>query len=72
MEKEKIDRINFLAKKQKSEGLTNEEKEEQFCLRKEYIEAYKQSLTSQLDNLYILEADGTERRLRKKSETPLN
>lgn len=41
MEQKKIDRINELAKKAKSEGLTQTEKEEQAILRSEYIEAYK-------------------------------
>ena len=30
-----------------------------FALRKEYIEAYKRSLVSQLENLYFVEPDGT-------------
>ena len=59
MEQKKIDRINELAKKQKSEGLSEEEKAEQAVLRKEYIEAYKRSLVSQLENLYFVETDGT-------------
>ena len=62
MEKKKIDRINYMAKKQKSEGLTEEEKAEQQALRREYIEAYKQSLISQLENLTIIEPDGTKRK----------
>ncbi|HAQ28428.1 MAG TPA: hypothetical protein DCQ76_01430, partial [Ruminococcaceae bacterium] len=37
MEQNKIDRINFLAKKQKGEGLSPDEKEEQAILRREYI-----------------------------------
>ena len=73
MTKEKIDRINFLARKQKAEGLTAEEKAEQLKLRGEYINAYKQSLIAQLENTYILEPDGTKRKVRRKeSETPLN
>ena len=72
MTEEKIKRINELARKQKSEGLTEEEKAEQFKLRREYIDAYKQSLISQLENTYILEPDGTKRKVGRKNEAPLN
>ncbi|MBP3627220.1 MAG: DUF896 domain-containing protein [Clostridia bacterium] len=66
MTQEKIDRINELARKQKSEGLTEEEKQEQAILRREYIDSYKRSLVSQLENTYILEPDGTKRKVTKK------
>lgn len=66
MEQSKIDRINELARKQKAEGLTPEEKEEQAQLRREYIEGYKRSLMSQLDNMYILEPDGTKKKVTPK------
>ena len=73
MTKEQIARINELAKKQKAEGLTAEEKAEQLKLRGEYINAYKQSLISQLENTYILEPDGTKRKVRRKDDAaPLN
>lgn len=63
-----IDRINELAKKAKSpEGLTPEEITERDALRKEYIAAWKQSLTSQLDNTYIQYPDGSKKKLSKKS-----
>lgn len=68
MEQKKIDRINELAKKQKSSGLTPEEKEEQAVLRKEYIEAYKRSLLSQLDNMYFIEPDGTKTKVIPKDK----
>ena len=58
MTKEKIDRINELARKKKSVGLTEAELEEQALLRREYIESYKQSLVAQLENTYIVEPDG--------------
>ena len=62
-----IDRINELAKKAKSpEGLTPEELSERDALRKEYIAAWKQSLTSQLDNTYIQYPDGSRKKLSKK------
>ncbi len=73
MTKEQIARINDLAKKQKAEGLTAEEKAEQLKLRGEYINAYKQSLIAQLENTYILEPDGTKRKVRRKDDAaPLN
>ena len=72
MNEEKIKRINELARKQKSEGLTDEEKAEQYKLRREYIEAYKRSLISQLENTYIVEPDGTKRKVRRKNENTLN
>lgn len=72
MTQEKIDRINQLARKQKAEGLTEEEKQEQYVLRREYIESYKRSLISQLENTYIVEPDGTKRKVKSKDETPLN
>jgi len=67
MEQSKLDRINALAKKAKSpEGLTPEETAERDVLRREYIDAYKRSLTAQLDNTYIQYPDGTRRKLEKK------
>ena len=73
MTKEQIARINELARKQKAEGLTEEEKAEQLTLRGEYINAYKQSLIAQLENTYILEPDGTKRKVRRKDDAaPLN
>lgn len=66
MEDKKIQRINALAKKAKAEGLTEAEKAERDMLRKEYIEAYRASLRSQLENTYLVDPDGSEHKLRKK------
>lgn len=66
MEQKKIDRINELAKKAKSEGLTQTEKEEQAILRSEYIEAYKKSLVSALENTYIVDEKGNKTKIEKK------
>lgn len=68
MTQEKIDRINALARKQRAEGLTDEERREQFRLRREYIEAIKNSLTAQLESTVIVEPDGTERRVKRRDE----
>lgn len=66
MEQEKIDRINDLAKKSKTETLTSEEHDEQKLLREEYIAAFKLSLTGQLDNIYIIDEDGNKHKLKKR------
>lgn len=54
-----LDRINELARKQKAEGLTPEEIAEQVKLRAEFIAAFRKNLKSQLDNIDVLEPDGT-------------
>jgi uncharacterized protein YnzC (UPF0291/DUF896 family) len=66
MEKEKIDRINFLAKKSKAEGLTEEEKIEQKALREEYIAGFRANLRGILDNTYIQNPDGTKTKVESK------
>ena len=53
MDNIKIDRINALAHKQKSVGLTEEEKVEQAKLRREYLDAVKGSLRAHLNNIDI-------------------
>lgn len=58
MEQSKIDRINALAKKSKTEGLTPAEAEEQKVLRAEYVAAFRASLTAQLENTVIVDKDG--------------
>ena len=64
---EVIARINVLAKKAKTEGLTEEETAERDKLRRIYIDSVKLSLTSQLDNTYIVQPDGTKNKLNKKN-----
>ena len=67
MLEEKIKRINELAKKSKtSEGLTDEEKEEQQQLRKEYIAEWRQGVVQVLDNTYIMDEHGNKHKLEKK------
>ena len=67
MEQSKIDRINQLARKAKTpEGLTAEETSERDALRREYVDAFKASLTAQLDNTVIQYPDGTRKKLKRK------
>lgn len=58
MEKSKIERINYLARKSKSEGLTDAEKAEQRALRDEYREGFRRNLNIQLDNTYCIDEYG--------------
>ena len=52
MDDKKIERINFLARKSRTEGLTDEEKKEQEALRNEYRQGIRANL---LDNLSRIE-----------------
>jgi uncharacterized protein YnzC (UPF0291/DUF896 family) len=52
-----IKRINELARKAKTDGLTDEEVEERNELRKRYINAFKTNLRSQLDNIRFVDED---------------
>lgn len=68
MTDEKIARINALAKKAKTEGLTDEEKAEQKELRAKYVAGFRQSLKSQLDNTVVINPDGTSYKLHQKED----
>lgn len=63
---EQIDRINFLARKARAEGLTEEEAIEQKALRAEYVAAFRQSLECQLESTVIVRPDGTKERITRK------
>ena len=69
MEQKKIDRINELARKSKTaEGLTEAEKAEQAELRREYLESWRLGVQQTLDNTYIVDDKGNERKLQKKPD----
>ena len=59
MDQRELDRINELARKSKSVGLTDQEKEEQTRLRRLYIESVRKNLRAQLDVIDVRENDGT-------------
>lgn len=65
MEKEKLNRINELARKSKEAELTEEEKSEQAALRQEYINEIRLSFGAMLDNTVIQYPDGTRKPLKK-------
>ena len=66
MTPEAIQRINELARKAKAQGLTPEEAQEQKRLRQEYLDSVRKNLVSQLENMSILEPDGTKKKVQKK------
>ena len=68
MTEERIARLNELARKKKTIGLTEEEKQEQAMLRQEYLAAIRASLEVQLDNVYYVDENGKEQKLKKKEE----
>jgi uncharacterized protein YnzC (UPF0291/DUF896 family) len=53
MEQSKIERINYLAKKKKTVGLTKEEQAEQNSLRGEYLSAIRENFKATLDSIEI-------------------
>lgn len=65
LDQKKIDRINELARKSKSEGLTEAEKAEQTELRNEYRRSVTGNLAAQLNNTYIMTPDGKKRKIGK-------
>ena len=67
MDQKQIDRINELAHKAKTVGLTPEEDAERAQLRRLYLDAVKRNLTAQLDNTWIVDEQGNKRQLEKKS-----
>ncbi len=66
MTEELLQRINFLAKKSKAEGLTETEKEEQAALRAQYIKAFRQGMENTLSGVYVMDKDGNKKKLEKK------
>ena len=68
MDHKKIDRINELARKAKTEGLTEQETAERALLRREYIDSVVGSLKGQLDNTYVVDEKGNKQKLKKKGE----
>lgn len=57
---EKLKRINELAKKQKTVGLTQEEKKEQQALREEYLQRFKEAFSKQLKNVRVFDPYGND------------
>ncbi len=72
--KDLIPRINELANKDKSEGLTAEEKKEQKELRDRYIQAFRGNLENTLMGIKVVDGEGkdvTPEKLKKKQNSRL-
>ncbi len=65
MDQDKIARINFLARKNKSEGLTEAELRERDALRKEYLNAIRENFKRTLDNIEFVDGSGAHRARKK-------
>ncbi|OZI11454.1 DUF896 domain-containing protein [Bacillus sp. FJAT-42315] len=57
---EKIARINELSKKSKSQGLTDDEKQEQMNLRQEYLKAFRSSMKNTVETVRVFDPEGNE------------
>lgn len=68
MTDDKLNRINELAHLSKERALTEEEKEEQALLRKEYIAEWRRGAEQVLENVYLVDEKGTRRKLPKKKK----
>lgn len=68
MTEELIKRINYLAKKSKNEGLSEEEKSEQQALRAQYIQEFRQGVKNTLNNVYIVDENGEEKKLKRNGK----
>ena len=68
MTKEQVARINELARKKKTAGLTESELKEQAELRAQYLKDFREGFRQQLDNNYIQYEDGTKVKLQQKQK----
>lgn len=62
----RIARINELYHKSQAKGLTPEEKEEQACLSAEYVADIRANLRGQLNNIDVVNNDGSIENLGEK------
>ena len=68
MEHEKIERINELARKKKTVGLTAAEQEEQAELRAQYLREFRANMEATLQAVRVEQPDGSYKPLVKKEK----
>lgn len=60
LDKEQLDRINELVRKDREEGLTEEEKQEQKDLREQYIKAFRSGMRTHIEGMKVVDPDGND------------
>lgn len=60
LDENKMKRINELAQKKKTAGLTEEEGKEQTLLRKEYLQSFRQSFKKTIENTTVIDPEGND------------
>lgn len=60
LSQDKLDRINDLARKQRADGLTEDEKKEQDELRQQYIKAFRSSMRNSIEGMKIVDEEGND------------
>ena len=58
LDSKKIERINELARKKKTVGLTQVEQDEQLLLRQEYLEAFRGGMRNHIEGLKVVDEEG--------------